>query len=49
MTGAPRGPVTYAFVPAATLKPDTVYRLVVDEDYLVGRHGLSVDLPLTMF
>ena len=29
MTGAPRGPVTYEFVPAAPLRPDTAYRLVV--------------------
>lgn len=29
MTGTPRGSVTYAFVPAAPLKPDTAYRLVV--------------------
>lgn len=29
MTGTPRGPVTYAFVPAAPLRPDTSYKLVV--------------------
>jgi uncharacterized protein YkwD len=28
-TGTPKGPVTYQFVPAETLKPDTVYKLVV--------------------
>jgi len=28
-TGAPKGPVTYQFVPSAPLKPDTVYKLVV--------------------
>ncbi len=29
MTGTPRGPFSYAFVPDAPLRPDTVYRLVV--------------------
>ena len=29
MTGEPRGPVTYAFVPSTPLKPDTAYKLVV--------------------
>jgi uncharacterized protein YkwD len=28
-TGSPKGPVSYAFVPAALLKPDTAYKLVV--------------------
>jgi uncharacterized protein YkwD len=39
MTGTPRGPVTYAFVPSAPLKPDTTYKLTVsgvrDTDGLV--------------
>ena len=29
MTGRPKGPVTYAFVPSEPLKPDTAYKLVV--------------------
>jgi uncharacterized protein YkwD len=29
MTGTPKGPVTYAFVPSAPLQPDTAYELVV--------------------
>lgn len=29
MTGTPKGPVTYVFVPAASLRPDTAYKLVV--------------------
>ncbi len=29
MTGTPRGPMRYAFVPAEPLKPDTVYKLTV--------------------
>lgn len=29
MTGSPKGPVSYAFVPSNPLKPDTVYKLVV--------------------
>ena len=29
MTGAPKGPFSYAFVPSEPLKPDTVYRLTV--------------------
>ena len=29
MTGSPKGPVSYAFVPAEPLKPDTVYKLTV--------------------
>ena len=39
MTGTPKGPVSYAFVPSAPLRPDTVYKLVVsgvrDQDGLV--------------
>jgi hypothetical protein len=39
MTGTPKGPVSYAFVPSAPLRPDTVYKLVVsgvrDRDGLV--------------
>jgi uncharacterized protein YkwD len=29
-TGAPKGPVTYQFVPSEPLRPDTVYKLVVN-------------------
>jgi uncharacterized protein YkwD len=29
VTGSPKGPVSFAFVPAAPLKPDTVYKLTV--------------------
>jgi uncharacterized protein YkwD len=29
MTGSPRGPISYAFVPSEPLKPDTVYKLTV--------------------
>lgn len=47
MTGTPRGPITYAFQPAAPLRPDTVYRLVVsgvrDADGLaLAPHSLAV-------
>ena len=40
MTGSPKRPVTYAFVPAAPLKPDTVYRLVVSG--VRDRDGLAL-------
>jgi uncharacterized protein YkwD len=29
MTGLPKGPISYAFVPSAPLRPDTVYKVVV--------------------
>ena len=29
MTGTPKGPISYAFVPSEPLKPDTVYKLTV--------------------
>jgi hypothetical protein len=40
MTGTPKGPVSYAFVPAAPLRPDTVYKVIVSG--VRDRDGLAL-------